>query len=127
MENLEIRATEYTPEISFNVTTRIFSVRGNSFPENTFDFYKNVLNWLKKFFQEESELKTIVEMEINYFNSSSSQLFFQLFDILSDSSEDGHIIEVRWIYSPDNSSAEEAGEDFVAEYRNLNIAMITKD
>lgn len=127
MENLEIRDTEYTPYIFFNAETRKLIIRGNSFPENTFDFYKNAILWLKNFFVNQSNQKTLLEIEINYFNSSSSQLFFQLFDMLADAVTDGHNIEIHWLYRLNNSSAEETGEDFVSEYKNLNIKIITKD
>jgi hypothetical protein len=127
METLELKETEYTPYISLDAESRKIVIRGNSFPENTFDFYKDVMDWLEEFFNSKPVEIVEIEMEINYFNSSSSQLFFQLFDLLDDAYGDGVPIKIHWVYEEDNSSAEEAGEDFVEEYATLPIEMIVKE
>lgn len=125
MENLNIAQTQYTPEISLNVDGTI-SMVGKSYPENTFEFYQPVMDWLEKYFESETKQKTVVNMEIIYFNSSSSKLFFDLFDLLEESSENGNEIEVNWIYDGENESAEEAGEDFQEDFKTLNINLQTK-
>jgi hypothetical protein len=127
MEILELKETEYTPYILLNAEKREFIIRGNSFPENTFEFYKDVINWFDNFLETSSKESITISFEINYFNSSSSQLFFQLFDMFDEASSDGFPIEIDWIYEEDNVSAEEAGEDFVEEYENLSIKLVIKE
>jgi hypothetical protein len=127
MTKLEISETEYTPYILLDPEDRKIVIRGNSFPENTFEFYKSVISWLDNFFAQESKEKITVEFEINYFNSSSSQLFFQLFDTFDDVASKGTSLEISWIYEEDNSSAEEAGEDFIEEYEDLSIKLVIKE
>lgn len=125
MENLNISQTQYTPEISLNVDGTI-SIVGKSYPENTFEFYKPVMDWLEKYFESENKQKTVVNLEIIYFNSSSSKLFFDLFDLLEEAYENGNDIEVNWFYDEENESAEEAGEDFQEDFQALNINLKTK-
>jgi len=125
MENLNLEATEYTPKIILDASKNLIDIRGDSFPENTFDFYKPVTNWLEKYFQEENKTATI-NFEINYFNSSSSQLFFDIFDIFDEALKNNHKLEINWIYKSNNESAEEAGEDFAEEFEDLSINMIEK-
>jgi len=122
MENLNIEATEYTPKILLDAKQNLIDIKGDSFPENTFDFYKPVVRWLKQYF-EEGNKKTTVNIDINYFNSSSSQLFFDIFDIFEEALKNQNSLEINWIYSSKNESAQEAGEDFVDEFENLNISL----
>ena len=125
MENLNIEKTEYTPKIVLNAEEGLIEIKGDSFPENTYDFYKPVTEWLKKYFDSNAKDKTTINMEINYFNSSSSQLFFDLFDLFEEVSEDNNLV-INWLYDEKNDSAEEAGEDFVEEFETLNINMVVK-
>ena len=123
MENLLIDATEYTPKIILDATQKIIDIRGDSFPENTYDFYKPVMQWVGSYFQN-NEGPTNVTMEINYFNSSSSQLFFDLFDLFDEAAQNGHNLTVDWRYNEKNESAMEAGEDFADEFESFTINLI---
>ena len=75
MEVLKLEATQYTPQITLDPNGTI-SMSGKSYPENTFEFYAPVVKWLEEYFDGSPAIKTTVNMEIIYFNSSSSKLFF---------------------------------------------------
>jgi hypothetical protein len=122
MENLIIEETKYTPAISLEVDGTV-SIVGKSYPENTFEFYAPVMEWLGTYF-EEGNKKLTLNMEITYFNSSSSKLFFDMFDLLDENNSDELVI--NWIYDEDNESALEAGEDFKDDFENLTINFVTK-
>jgi len=125
LEKIEIVATEYTPYINLDPESRLVEIKGESFPENTFEFYTPILKWLKELLN--SSGKVTINMEIVYFNSSSSQVFFNLFDQINDSvEENGLEAEINWIYEEDNESVLEAGEDFIEEYETLNFNLIIK-
>jgi hypothetical protein len=126
MENLHIEATKYTPEITLDADKGLIELRGKSYPENTFEFYKPVMEWIEEYFECCAKDVTTVNMEIIYFNSSSSKLFFDFFDLL-DENKDEHKIVVNWIYDPENESAEEAGEDFVEDFEDLDIRLVEKE
>ena len=124
MENLKLEATKYTPEINLDARGTI-SLVGKSYPENTFEFYAPMMKWLEEYFEGSTADTTIINMEIIYFNSSSSKLFFDFFDLLEENSSDNKI-EINWIYDEENESAEEAGEDFIEDFEDLNIKLVTK-
>jgi len=124
MEMLKLEATKYTPDITLDPKGEITLV-GKSYPENTFEFYAPMMQWLEDYFANEPAEKTVVNMEIIYFNSSSSKLFFDFFDLLEENSEE-HDIEINWIYDEENESAEEAGEDFIEDFEDLNIKLVVK-
>ncbi len=124
MENLNLEATKYTPEINLDAKG-IVSLSGKSYPENTFEFYMPMMEWLERYFETSPAEKTVVNMEIIYFNSGSSKLFFDFFDLLEENAAK-NIIEINWIYDKDNENAEEAGEDFIEDFEDLNIKLIEK-
>ena len=126
METLIIEASKYTPEIALNAETNILSIKGKSYPENTFDFYSPVMEWLQTYFGQETVPKTIFDFDIIYFNSSSSKLFFDLFDLLEEAQNDGKEITVNWYYDEENESAEEAGEDFKEDFEAMDFNIIKK-
>ena len=62
---------------------------------------------------------------LGYFNSSSSKLFFDFFDIL-DANKENFNITVNWIFDRENDSAKEAGEDFIEDFTDLTIHLMAK-
>ncbi len=125
MENLIIEETKYTPSIKLDVENGTVDIVGKSYPENTFEFYEPVMKWLEDYFNTKAQDKTVINFEIIYFNSSSSKLFFDLFDLLEEMSSKS-TIEINWIYDEENESALEAGEDFQEDFENLNIQLVSK-
>lgn len=126
MENLKLEGTKYTPEINLDAETGIVSIVGKSYPENTFEFYQPVLDWINKYFNGNAQAKTTVNMEIIYFNSSSSKLFFDFFDVLDEAKKENDI-KINWLYDKENDSAMEAGEDFVEDFEDLTINLVEKE
>lgn len=125
MDNLCIEETKYTPKIDLDVAKGEINIVGKSYPENTFEFYEPVMTWVQEYFENEAQILTKVNMEIIYFNSSSSKLFFDFFDLLEEVSEN-HAIEINWYYDEENESAQEAGEDFQEDFENLKINLKQK-
>jgi len=123
MENLHIEATKYTPNIQLNKNGTI-TLEGKSYPENTFEFYAPMMEWMKDYFENHVASKTTINMEITYFNSSSSKLFFDFFDLLEENNSNN--IVINWIYDEENESALEAGEDFVEDFVELKINLVSK-
>lgn len=125
MENLIIEETKYTPAINLDVKKGTLEMIGKSYPENTFEFYKPMMDWVEAYFDGNSQDKTVVNLEIIYFNSSSSKLFFDFFDLLEESNSDNKI-EINWFYDEENESALEAGEDFKEDFESLEFNLIKK-
>ncbi|NPA87344.1 MAG: DUF1987 domain-containing protein [Epsilonproteobacteria bacterium] len=124
-KKIHIKATKYTPEINLDAETGVFEFKGKSYPENTFEFYKPIIDWIKEYVKNPSK-KTTVNMEIVYFNSSTSKLFFNLFDILYEN-RDKTDVTVNWIYDKDNDTAKEAGEDFKEDFPDMDFRLIEKE
>ncbi len=124
MDNLHIQASKYTPEITMDATKGLVEIHGKSYPENTFEFYQPIIEWIEKYFENPKE-ETILNLELIYFNSSSSKLFFDFFDLLEENKDKSNIT-VNWIFDPENESAMEAGEEFIEDFEELTIKLQEK-
>ena len=69
----------------------------------------------------------IVNVDISYFNSSSSKVLLDFFDVLDEAAMDGKQITVNWLYGTNNESAKEAGEDFQEDWEALAFHLICKE
>ena len=126
MENLILEETKYTPSITLNAQNGILELSGKSYPENTFEFYKPMMDWVEEYFNGNEQDKTVINIEIIYFNSSSSKLFFDFFDLLEEAHNNGKAVEVNWIYDSENEAALEAGEDFQEDFEELKFNLVEK-
>jgi len=121
MTELKLHATQYTPEVELSSNGK-FSFVGKSYPENTFEFYKPILKWIDEYFVNPKN-STTVNFKITYFNSSSSKLFFELFDFFEENMHKSDI-QINWIYDAENESALDAGEDFIEDFDTLCINLV---
>ncbi|MEA3289324.1 MAG: DUF1987 domain-containing protein [Campylobacterota bacterium] len=126
MENLIIESTNYTPQINFDYEIRILSITGKSYPENTFEFYTPVMEWIKNYMNIKTQEQTVVNIELAYLNSSSLKVFFDLFDLFETNVKDGHNIQLNWIFDEEDDVMEEMGEDFQEDFEDLKINFISK-
>ena len=124
MLNISIEESEFTPSIILDTENGIIALKGNSLPENTFEFYKQFMENVTSYFESPQE-KTTVNMEIIYFNSSSSKLFFDFFDLLEANQEKSEVV-INWLYDEENESMEEAGEDFKEDFEDLTFNLVQK-
>ena len=72
MENLTVKASYDSPEISFDAGKGILELRGNSMAENPLNLYDPIIEWIESYFQKPCN-ETTVNFKIFYFNSSSKR------------------------------------------------------
>lgn len=116
MDSLHIEATKSTPYIHYGADENILDIMGESYPENAAAFYSPVFRWLDEFLAEYPNRSLTVNIELLYFNSSSSKALMNLFDRFENAAENGWTITVNWIYQMENETARECGEEFQEDY-----------
>ena len=125
MKSLIIEAipdSPYYPEINFDSATGICEMRGESYMEEAYKFYTPLLNWLKEYSLSEGNPVTF-NVKLTYFNTNSSRLLLDMFDILKKSKDAGHKVEINWYFEPDDPDIKDEIEDFEIE-TGLNIKLI---
>ncbi len=109
MVNYKSEGTLNTPFISLNAESQVLTFSGRSLPENAPQFYSPVFDWCNAFLENcNKDLPTIFEFKLEYFNTSSSKLIYELLKLLSQLPN----LEVHWYYEPDDEDLIEAGEEF---------------
>jgi hypothetical protein len=124
MDALTVTATKSTPSIFFDPIHNRIKIKGESFPENTAKFYEPVWSSIKEYLNSKETRQFVVEIELTYFNSSSSKAFMNFFEMLENAASEGKDIVVNWLYHPENETAEEAGEEFRDDVPLLNFNVV---
>ena len=111
MEPIIIEGTSKTPSVRFDLNDAVFEIKGRSIPENSVEFYKPLVDWLESY--KESPLpKTVVNIRLEYFNTSSSKCILDVFKKLEVIHKAKNEVEVNWYYEEDDEDMLEAGEDY---------------
>lgn len=126
MDNLKIEPGKYIPGVCFDSETNIFDIKGDSYPENTLEFYAPVFSWIENYLSQLNDEEVTINLEPGYFNSSSSQILMDMFDILEKESSSGRNVIVNWICDPENEIIMEFGEDFKEDLKALQFNLVQK-
>jgi hypothetical protein len=110
MEDLKQEGSAKTPVVEFNSNGELL-LKGRSIPENSIEFYKPLIEWLESY-SESPNSTTVLSVQLEYFNTSSSKCILDIFKKLESVS--GSEISVKWHYEEDDEDMLEAGEDYEA-------------
>ena len=110
MEDLKHEGSAKTPVVEFSSNGELL-LKGRSIPENSIEFYKPLIEWLESY-AESPNSTTVLSVQLEYFNTSSSKCILDVFKKLESVS--GSEITVKWHYEEDDEDMLEAGEDYEA-------------
>ncbi|MBU2019531.1 MAG: DUF1987 domain-containing protein [Bacteroidetes bacterium] len=113
MENLLIEGSAKTPTVNFNSEAGVIELKGRSIPENSVEFYQPLNEWIE-LYAKSPKLETVVEIKLEYFNTSSSKCILDLFKKLESMNNSSTQVKVNWYFEEDDEDMEEAGEDYQA-------------
>jgi len=111
MEPISITGTPKTPTVSFDRDSGKVEIKGRSIPENSIEFYKPLVDWLEAYLSNPAEL-TEVNIQLEYFNTSSSKCILDVFKKLEAIYKSGNEVVIKWYYEEDDEDMLEAGEDY---------------
>ncbi len=110
MNDLIIKAGKTTPEINFNFQSGVLFISGESYPENSKEFYAEVFAWLKSFIELKRKLN--FNIKFTYFNTSSSKIILDIIRLLNEYCiNDGDVV-LNWHYEEDDEDIYESGTEF---------------
>lgn len=111
MENLHIKGTIKSPTLDFNYEKGVLDISGRSHPEHAINIYEPALQWLDEY-AKNPRPDTTVNVSLEYFNTSSSKVIFDIFRRLEKLHAAGNKIVVKWHYEEDDDDLKEEGEMF---------------
>ncbi len=111
MEAKRLTGTDESPEVILDKSTNEFKFMGKSLPEDVKEFYNPILDWIDAYVCEPNE-ETVVEFNMEYFNSASSKQILDILEKFSRVTEKGKNISVKWHFMQDDEDMEDAGESY---------------
>lgn len=111
MQSLIIEGTAKTPFVKLDPQNNEFVISGRSIPNDAEFFYQPVLEWFDSYVADPSE-ETVLRLDLDYFNiSSSKRLLFILYK-LNDLVETGNKVKLVWTYREEDDDMLEVGQDY---------------
>jgi len=108
---LKLKGTKESPEIILDKEANQFAISGRSLPEDSFQFYQPVLEWIKEYAKDPLPV-TELHAHFEYFNSSSIKQLLILFKSLESLISDGKEAKIIWKYDEDDDLMEIKGKEF---------------
>jgi hypothetical protein len=111
MNHLKLDNTKYTVRVDFNPDSGILEMEGASYPENASEFFQPIFDWITQY-TSEAKGEIVLNLKLNYLNTSSTKCMLDIFDILENYYKDGGKVQINWCYAEDDEDILETGEEF---------------
>jgi hypothetical protein len=111
MEKIKINATDVSPEVTFDLQSNDFVIKGKSVVTEVDSFYAPLIEWLESA-QGQIDKRVDFVFDLEYFNIFSSKRILFILYKLSDLRKEGVDVNVIWHFSMDDDDMKEVGEDF---------------
>ncbi len=122
MEKLIIEGNQKNPSIVLDPQNGVFEIKGNSIPEDANAFFQPIFDSLEEYFYTPFPL-TIVNIALNYYNSSTSKWLLLLFQMLKSQDQKGNNVFIKWYYDEGDEESLAAAEDY-SKMMNIPIRLL---
>lgn len=120
---ISIEETEDSPAILLDSGQYLLRISGASFPEDAYETYQPVVNWIAQVKDEAPKL--ICEFDFSILSSASNKILFELLLKLEDMYQAGKEISISWYHDDFDEDMEEEGQSF-AQTVNIPFTFIPK-
>lgn len=111
MNDFSIPGSQSTPAIQSDWGKGIVSMQGDSYPENSYELFHQVYEWIERFLGEAAHPLNL-ELRLLYLNTSSIKAMMDIFDLLEAAYQEGRQVAVNWYYDIRNERVVELAEEF---------------
>lgn len=123
MDNVNIAASERTPDVAFDFENNAYALRGESYPEDVSAFFGPIVGQLEEHLTGLEGATVHFDFEFVYFNSSTAKVLMGLFDKLDEVAGNGNTVKIRWLYEEDDENMQELGEEFGEDLENATFEL----
>lgn len=110
LDELNIEASEDTPQVVFEKQSGNLKISGRSLPEDAFSYYVPVIDWLVEYAKAPCELTTIT-FNLEYFNTASAKQIFKIANLIADIGKSNKVL-VKWHFDEGDKDMCASGERF---------------
>ncbi|WP_024301010.1 biofilm regulation phosphoprotein SiaC [Pseudogulbenkiania sp. MAI-1] len=115
MQDLIVQGNGSIPAIRADWAAGCLEMTGDSYPENAFELYQPVIDWIESFLAgEERPLR--LQLQLLYLNTSSIRAMMDVLDLLQGAHEKGRAVGLEWRYERENERVAELAEEFREDY-----------
>lgn len=111
MNDFSLPGSQSTPALQTDWAAGIVSMQGDSYPENSYELYRQVFDWIERFLAEAGRPLSL-ELRLLYLNTSSIKAMMDIFDLLETAHQQGKSVAVNWYYDSQNERVVELAEEF---------------
>ncbi|WP_305038522.1 biofilm regulation phosphoprotein SiaC [Halomonas alkalisoli] len=111
ISDLDIPGSQSTPAIHSDWQGGRLTMRGDSYPENSYELFDQVILWVRHFLTDEQR-PLHLELALIYLNTSSVKAMMDIFDLLEEAYETGRAVSVTWHYDARNERIAELADEF---------------
>ena len=127
MKRLEIKETSNTPHILFDIESGTFVIDGKSFPEDSKEFYRPLIEWVDQLISNKGQISKLnLQFNLFYLSSSSIISVKQLLMKLVELQNSGVSVVVTWKHDDDDDDIKKTGEDY-QKITKLNFTFEVND
>ena len=100
MEIIDIKGEKnefFIPAVNFNAQTGTCEIAGESYLEETFEFYQKLIDWLNRYMKEVNK-PLVFNFKLTYFNTASSKAILEILRLLKKYNDNGGLVTINWFY-----------------------------
>jgi hypothetical protein len=109
--DLDIPGSQSTPAIQSSWQAGRLAMQGDSYPENSYELFDQVIAWVRRFLDDEAR-PLHLSLGLVYLNTSSVKAMMDIFDLLEEAHGQGREVSVEWRYDPRNERIAELADEF---------------
>jgi hypothetical protein len=110
MDDLIKSQAKKTPQLLLDNKKGLIEMKGSSIMEDATAFYDPLMRWLYEYVSNAKD--TVVNIDLEYFNTSSAKILLIFFRTLSTIQKSGCNLEVNWYFDEDDDEIIESGTNF---------------
>jgi hypothetical protein len=119
---LEIPRTKNSPALLLD-PKGVISIEGRCVVEHAESFFADVIHWIKQYLDTKPD-RTVVEVRMDYMNSSSTKQMTDIFAAIADSLIQGNNVIIKWYYEEDDEDIRDMGEEYQEIFKSLTFEFI---
>ena len=100
----------FVPAVSFSVATGVCSIGGESFLENSGEFYDELGEWIDAYF-DSGRNQLELNFKLIYFSTSSSKAILDMLVHVRKHKKPGNQFDVNWYYAKNDEDILQEGKD----------------
>lgn len=124
MEDLYIKATNDSPEVDFKYTFNQLTISGEAYPEDASRFFYPIIMGLVDFLKVNTKPINF-NFKLTYFNSASTKMLFNIFQLLNEHSAHQQTVTLNWICDEDDDTIKDFGNDIAEEFPSIDFNAVT--